>query len=370
MLSSLSFKADPPVPFHTYKYHWKKAIKEGYIDNQLDPEKRSGMIRTVLDGLIEIFTIPEDFHVILLRENGVMFKSLASLARVGIITAGTPVFSDRFLKYADNILDPDILSKDLPKKGRKILVHWDPENEKTVNLSPGDLKGKDICEMSLIIQDIDPMTGRKPDPDDLKRRLDFKTLSFIHLDISSSSPTDPLDYENIQSFSFETKYGFGMDQDLVVWILREDLFNLFKEKFSDTFIEIDHDAVKSNKCIFQPELEIPRIYVLGKLMQDFLNRGIKIIRNEIRYKSIILYNSISNNPNLTPLVKDPYFQSQNILCANTEIPRAKLFEFMSGNRIELDVIAGPVASSNIRVANYPVHSKEQMEFLVDCIEKL
>ena len=101
-----------------------------------------------------------------------------------------------------------------------------------------------------------------------------------------------------------------------------------------------------------------------------MNRGLTIIRNEIKYKSIILSNSISNNPNLVQLVKDPHFQSQNILCANTEIPREKLFGFMSGNKLELDVLAGPNASSNIRVANYPVHSKEQMEFLADRLEQL
>ena len=161
-----------------------------------------------------------------------------------------------------------------------------------------------------------------------------------------------------------------MEQDLVVWILREDLFDVLTENLSGIFPELHPAAEKSRKCFFQPELEIQRIYVFGKIMQDFLNRGLTIIRNEIRYKSIILYNSISNNPKLAPLVSDPYLQSQNILCANTEIRREKLFEFMSGNRIELDVMAGPEVSSCIRIANYPVHSKEQMEFLVDCIEKL
>ena len=43
---------------------------------------------------------------------------------------------------------------------------------------------------------------------------------------------------------------------------------------------------------------------------------------------------------------------------------------MSRNKIEFDVFTGSDANSIIRVANYPVHSKEQVEFLVDLIEKL
>jgi phosphoserine aminotransferase len=409
MLRSLSFKADPPLPFHTYNYHLKKAIKEGYIDNYLDHGVRLGIIQQVVDGLIEIFAIPEDYHIILLKENRFLINSLASLVRRGTIIAGSAAFSDSVRKYANEYFNSDFSREDLSNNGNKILLHWDLENgnytklspvnpkkektgkltledltdeksgklspedieiEKTGKLSLRDIVNKDIGDMSLIIQDIDPMTGRKLRPDDLKESLDRKALDFIHLDISLSSPTDSLDYQNIQSFSFETKYGFGMDQDLVVWILREDLLNILTEKTSGTFMESDIGTTKSKNCIVQPEIEIHRVYVLGKIMQDFMNRGLTIIRNEIRYKSIILYNSISGNPNLAPLVNDPYLQSQNILCAHTEIPREKLFEFMSGNRIDFDVLSGPEASSNIRIANYPVHSKEQMEFLVDCLEQL
>ncbi len=349
----------------------------------MDPGVRPGIIKQVLDGLIEIFAIPESFHIILLKENKFLVQSLASLMRRGSIIASSSLFSDNFKMQADEDFNHNFLSEDLSNKGSKILLHWDLKSEKSGDLLPEDLKNEkstkwspeglvsgDMGEMSLIIQDIDPMTGRKLHPGDLKENLDLNDLNFIHLDISLSSPTDPLDYNNIQSFSFETKYGFGMDQDLVVWILREDLFDELADKFSGKFVEFDPGAAKSKKCILQPEIEIQRIYVLGKILQDFLNRGLAIIRNEIRYKSIILYNSIADNQNLVPLIKDPYFQSQNILCASTEIPRGKLFEFMSGNRIELDVLKGPDASSNIRVANYPVHSKEQMEFLVDRLEQL
>lgn len=383
MLRSLSFKADPPLPFHTYNYHLKKAKKEGYIDNYLDHGVRLGIIQQVLDGLKEVFAIPEDYHIILLKENRFLINSLASLVRRGTIIAGSAAFSDSVRKYANEYFNSDFSREDLSNNGNKILLHWDhsneksgklspvnPKNEKPGKLSPESLAGNRMGDMSLIIQDIDPMTGRKLRPDDLKESLDRKALDFIHLDISLSSPTDSLDYQNIQSFSFKTKYGFGMDQDLVVWILREDLLNVLTEKTSGTFMESDIGTTKSKNCIVQPEIEIHRVYVLGKIMQDFMNRGLTIIRNEIRYKSIILYNSISDNPNLAPLVNDPNLQSQNILCAHTEIPREKLFEFMSGNRIDFDVLSGPEASSNIRIANYPVHSKEQMEFLVDCLEQL
>jgi phosphoserine aminotransferase len=396
MIRSLSFKADPPPTFHTYHYHSKKAIKEGYIDNQIDPVVKSEIIRQTLTGLMELFEIPENYHLVLLQENRLMVEMLASLAMGRIVVAGSSVFTDRYSQYADEFINPDVLNEELSTKGSEISMQKDLRGEKTGKLPREDIRGektgelprKDLSkektgklpredlssmnngDMSLILQDIDPLTGRKLHPDSLKKSQVHNALSFSHLDISYSSPTDPLDYENFQSFSFETKYGFGMDQDLVVWIMKDDLFDVFTEKFSGIYMEFDTGFPKSKKCIIQYEIQIHRIYILGKIIQDFLNRGLTIIRNEIKYKSIILYNSISDNPNLDPLIKDHYWQSQNILCASTELPGEKLFDFMSGNRIEFDLFTSSDLNSIIRVANYPVHSKEQVEFLVDLIEKL
>jgi phosphoserine aminotransferase len=307
MIRSLSFKADPPPPFHTYNYHQKKAIKEGYMNTQSDHDVQSEIIRQIITGLVELFEIPHDYHLVLLSDN----------------------------KFIHEIFS-----------------------------------GKELCKSSMIIQDIDPETGRKYHPDKQKHSLDIIDPLFLHLDISYSSPSDPLDYERFQSFSFKTRYGFGMDQDCVVWIVREDLLDVLKEKYSNAFMEFNHGVTKSKMCLVHDELKVQRIYVFAKIIQDFLSRGLIIIRNEIKYKSIILYNTISDNPNLDPLVKDPLLRSPNILCAHTEIPIQRLIDFMSGNRIEFDVLEGQDAKFTIRISNYPVHSKEQMEFLVDLIEKL
>ena len=304
MIRSLSFKADPPLAFHTYNYHLKKAIKEGYNNSPRNPEKKSEIIRQLVNGLTELFEIPTNYHLTFLRENNLIEETLSSMDR-----------------------DDKI----------------------------------------MIIRDIDPQTGQKFRLETSKKS---PSKSFMHLDISLSSPTDALAYENFQSFSFETKYGFGMEQDLLVWIIREDMLDIVKEKVPGTLMEFDADSSKSKKCIIQDELQILSIYILGKIIQDFLNRGLKIIRNEIKYKSIILYKSISDNPNFDPLIEDPNKQSPNIICADTDIPGEKIIDFMSRNRIEIDVLPGTDDKPIIRIANYPVHSKEQVEFLVDLIEKL
>lgn len=320
MINSLSFKADPPQPFHTYDYHLNKAVKKGYFDDQLNHRAHSGIVSLALDGLMEILTVPEDYCIVLLKENKILYETLAYLE----------------------------------------------SGEKSEKYPAAGVKNKD----PLIIKDIDLMTGQKNNTMNLKEGPDFNTSSFLHLDISLSSPTDPLDYEKFQSFSFDTRYGFGMGQDLVIWIVKEDLLCDFTNKFSGKYLEFSNGSKNIKKCFVQRDSAIPSIYIFGMILRDFLHRGINIIRNEIKYKSIILYNSLRDNPNLDPLIKDPGLQSQNVLCANTEIPGEEISGFMSENRIEFDLLSGTGKESLIRIANYPVHSKEQMEFLVDLIGKL
>ncbi len=173
--------------------------------------------------------------------------------------------------------------------------------------------------MPLFIQDIDLMTGRIALDTKLTQILDLNNLPFIHQDISYSSPTDPLDFDKIDSFSFQTAYGFGMSQDLVVWILRSGLFNKVISQIDRRYMDLDPGSSKTRKYFIQDKLEISRIYILGMIVKDFLNRSLSIIRNEIKYKSIILYNSINDNPNLELLVKDQSFRSQNIICAKTNL---------------------------------------------------
>ena len=311
----------------------------------MDQGIQSKIIEDALSGIIDLFQIPSDYHFILLKDKESFFKALANtLPATGVYVAGSSRFADIKNKYSG-----------------KIIFLNDPEN---------DLSKVEHSKMPLIFQDVDLATGRKiliKNPGEI-RKID--TLSFIHQDITYSSPSDPLDYENIESFSFQTSYGFGMGQDLVVWILRNNLFNKAKEQFKSTFEQRVSGPSKNRRYVIEDKLEIIRVYVLGMIIKDFLNRGLSIIRNEIKYKSIILNNSVNDNPNLKPLVEDQLFRSQNIICAKTNVSNEKILNFMSENRIDFDVLKGPDTSTLIRIANYPVHSKEQMEYLSDLLVKL
>ena len=59
------------------------------------------------------------------------------------------------------------------------------------------------------------------------------------------------------------------------------------------------------------------IYLLSKVVQDFLRRGIQIIRKETEYKAAILYQALTTHKLAQPFVTDPQFRSQTVIVAQS-----------------------------------------------------
>src|SRR5688572_1071536 len=57
------------------------------------------------------------------------------------------------------------------------------------------------------------------------------------------------------------------------------------------------------------------IYLLGKVVQDFIRRGIQNIRRETEYKSTLLYQALEKHSGVKAFVQDKKFQSKTVIVA-------------------------------------------------------
>jgi len=100
-----------------------------------------------------------------------------------------------------------------------------------------------------------------------------------------------------------------------------------------------------------------------------LRRGIQIIRRETEYKSAILYQALNNNPRLKSFVQDESWRSKTVIateCGNqTEKITKQLFE----KGMQPGEGYGSFKDQYLRFANFPAHSKEQYELLVDTLNQ-
>ena len=339
----LSFKVDPPQVFHTYAYHKKRAEKIDYVKNGTVTDAFHENIQRTATQMAMILGIQEDYGCILLDDLPSVLRMLLSLSGKELTLVG----SDNFY----NIIH-QALSEDAP------VIHF----HKALGAIPAN-------EFPVMLEDVNPYTGKKVFRDNLNIELLLQDTSILHLDISYSAPAGLDHLKQMASICFRTQYGFGMGEDLVVWFLRKDLYDRVKSFLEDTGQSSGFLLSCGGNCLLPHALEYQKIYILGKIVEDMLNRGIKMIDNEITYKSIILRNAIENNKNLNLLVRDAHNQSRNIICAESGRSPEETIRFFTEHGIELDVYQGSGNSAILRMGNYLVHSKEQMEYLADILEK-
>ena len=342
MIRSLSFKADPPTPFHTMEYHHKKAFKHKLYDPWIDLDTKQKIVVNATKSLIELLKIPNDYNIFFLKTSFPLNQALNKIAKGSIAIANTSNIQESFRKITNNFFP------------------WSIDSE--------DLTSNEINDLSLLyFEDIDLFTGVKINFSDLEKKHKISKRPLIHCDISNSVPTEALDFQSIHSFFFQAQYGFGLMPGICIGFAKDDVFEKIILEFRHDVKTASLSIANSTHRAILYEVDIDKLYVLGMVAADMLNRGINIIRNEIKYKSIIIQNAIKESLSFEPLIQDLNSQSKNIFCATTKASKQKVVEFFTENDVELDVYQD--VNSIIRIANYPVHSKEQTEYLADLLGK-
>ena len=109
------------------------------------------------------------------------------------------------------------------------------------------------------------------------------------------------------------------------------------------------------------------IFLLNKVIQDFLRRGIETIRRETEYKAVILYQALEQHPRLAPFVKEERFRSKTVIVADCSESTQALSKHLRSKGLFPGDGYGPFKKTQLRFANFPAHSKEQYELLVDTL---
>jgi phosphoserine aminotransferase len=344
MVRKLSFKSDKPPPYHTFDFHRKRALKRQFHGTSIDSYTNHKLMAHAVENLISLLDIPSHYNLFFLNKGISLMTALLKITKGNIVLTDTPFVKKSFGQVT--------------KKNALLKMG-----------SEGTPRHR-VSEKSLLCYDhIDPNTGQIIDFHYLKKNFQITSIPVVHADISLSVPTEVLDFKNIHSYYFSTRFGFGMNPGIIVWMANNDIFKKTLTEYNNYIKSIPENfLIQDQRSVFY-DVNLEQIYILGMIASDMMNRGIQIIRNEIKYKSVILYNALRKNRKFDVLVKDLNDQSNNILCARVNASPKKVFDFFIDQDIELDVYEGDAGITIIRMANYPVHSKEQVEYLADTIAK-
>ena len=210
-------------------------------------------------------------------------------------------------------------------------------------------------------------------------------ISFIHklrelnpnallcIDAVSSMPYVDFDYSKVDSVYFSVQKGFGMPPGLGVWIVNDACIAKAESLLAKGLSIGTHHTLPNylKNGLNNQTPETPNsvaIYVLGKVAEDMVRRGITTIRKETEYKAVILYNELANHSKMKTFVADKAFQSPTVITANSGDNTKALSAFLEDKSFLAGEGYGKHKDKQLRFANFPAHSKEQFELLVDYIK--
>jgi phosphoserine aminotransferase len=189
----------------------------------------------------------------------------------------------------------------------------------------------------------------------------------------SSAPDVTVDYNDIDTTYFSVQKGFGLPAGLGIWILNDRCIEkALKKKASGASLGSYHSIpalVEKGKKYQTPETpNVLGIYLLGCIAEDMLTKGMDMIRRETAYKAAVLYQAFESSELLTPFVASPAHRSRTTTVAQC-MDSPGLMAFLEERGIIIGAGYGSYKNEHIRIANFPVHSKEQIEMTVDLIEE-
>lgn len=196
----------------------------------------------------------------------------------------------------------------------------------------------------------------------------------IAVDAVTSVPYYKFDYSYIDLLFFSVQKGFGLPPGLGVMVCRKSLIDKaitlsdrgFVVGSYNNFIKLAANADK-NQTTMTPN--IPAIYLLGKVCDEIINRGLDVIRDETEKKANLIYSFFDKHPNIKPFVKDSDIRSKTTIVLDSNTDTEKILSKLEYNDFVVSKGYADYKNKHIRIGNFPMHKFEDVSNLLYLFKK-
>lgn len=357
MKSIAHFAPGPSQLYFTVEDHARKAFREGIPSLAHRSKEFEKIFQSATEGLKELLGIPQGFHIFFAASaTEIWERAIQNLVNEKSFHFVNGAFSNRFYEIA----------KQLGKSSEKAEAPFGQSFDSTTQ-APADaeLIGLTHNETS---------TGVSLSMDFINQFRASNPNALIVVDAVSSLPYPSFYFAKIDSVFFSVQKGFGLPAGLGVWIVNDRCMAKAEKLLSSGHgIGTYHSLpcylqnAKNNQTPETPN--VLGIYLLSKVVEDFLRKGVQSLRSDTEYKAAILYQALENHLLLSPFVKEKKSRSKTVIVAHCGEHTSRVADYLEKLGIHPGDGYGGLKKSQLRFANFPAHSKEQVELLVDSLEK-
>ena len=353
-----NFIPGPSQLYFTVQDHVKKALKEGIPSISHRSKQFERIFQETTEGIRELLSLPENYSIYFTGSATEIWERIVqNLVHESSLHFVNGAFSKRFYETARQYHKDAVLIEVEPGHG---FDHTHiPEIETELVAVTHNETSTGVCLPTAFI-------------DQLKEK---NPAALVAVDAVSSLPYVALNYTQVDTVFFSVQKGFGLPAGLGVWLANEKCLAKAERLLTQgqaigayhNLLSL-HDHARKNQTPETPN--VLGIYLLGQVVQDMLRRGLTAIRRETDYKAAILYQLLSDHPRMHAFVQQKEYQSKTVLtivCANEY---ENIYKVLEDNRIVPGEGYGSFRHDHLRIANFPAHSKEQFELLVDILNTL
>lgn len=198
----------------------------------------------------------------------------------------------------------------------------------------------------------------------LKKKHPKKLLA---LDVVSSAPYGDIPWDAVDAAFFSVQKCFGLPAGLGVLFV------------NDFCLEKSSDILRAGQSVgsyhnfptlysFAQKHQTPEtpnvlgLYLLSRVVADYQKRGRKSINEALASRAAQIYEFLEKHASLAPFVKDRRARSATVITVETSDASA-LLKRLSADGIHLGSGYGKLKDQQVRIANFPVHSDEEIERL-------
>ncbi|MFN3840138.1 MAG: aminotransferase class V-fold PLP-dependent enzyme [Cyclobacteriaceae bacterium] len=353
-MRKINFTPGPSQLYFTVEDHMRKAFRDGIPSLSHRSTAFEKIFAETDNGLRELLGIPQHFFIVFTSSaTEIWERIIQNLVHTKSLHFINGAFSRRFHEIAIQLgKKPESI---IANEGDGFYAAQDAGEFELIALTHNETSTGVMLPMDFI----DGFRGSYPD-------------ALIAIDAVSSLPYPQFDYTKVDTLFFSVQKGFGLPAGLGVWIINERCMARAEELNSKKITIGSYHSLpslvshaKKNQTPETPN--VLGIYLLGQVIADMLRRGMRTIRSETDYKAAILYQALNQHAGIKPFVKAGTLQSKTVIVAECNSHTEQLSQFLSGKGFHPGDGYGPFKNKHLRFANFPTHSKEQFEMLVDLI---
>jgi phosphoserine aminotransferase len=352
MTPKINFTPGPSQLYFTVQDHVRKAFRDGIPSISHRSKLFETISKEATEGIRNLLNIPANYHIVFCASaTEIWERIIQNLTEHTSHHLVNGAFSQKFYDAA----------LQLNRKPTLTLIGLGKGFDEQVEIPLTELVALTHNETS---------TGVSLPLPVIHKIKEDNPSALITVDAVSSLPYPDFDFTKVDSVYFSVQKGFGLPAGLGIWIVNERCIAKAEQLLSKG-ISIGSYHSLPNLIAHAKRNQTPEtpnvlgIYLLAKVVEDMIRRGIQTIRRETDYKAAILYQAMENHPLIKAFVQEPVNRSKTVLVAEC----GEHTEALTNHLIKKGMLPGDGYGSakthQLRFANFPAHSKEQFELLVD-----